>query len=117
MTKQRLGTNLNALLGSAKLPSSISNDLAEPSVEQAGSQDRELKELPVEFLERGKYQPRRDMHPDALEELAESIKEQGIMQPIVVRPVGDNRYEIIAGERRWRAAQLAGLAEVPALIR
>lgn len=117
MAKQRLGTNLNALLGSAKLPSSISNDLAEPSAEQVGSMDRELKELPVEFLVRGKYQPRRDMHPDALEELAESIKEQGIMQPIVVRPMGDNRYEIIAGERRWRAAQLAGLAEVPALIR
>lgn len=57
------------------------------------------------------------MHPDALEELAESIKEQGIMQPIVVRPAGQNRYEIIAGERRWRAAQLAGLADVPALIR
>ena len=79
------------------------------------SEDRELKDLPVEFVVRGKYQPRRDMHPDALEELAESIKEQGIMQPIVVRPLAENKYEIIAGERRWRAAQLAGLAEIPAL--
>ncbi|MBO9480335.1 ParB/RepB/Spo0J family partition protein [Salinisphaera sp. G21_0] len=116
MAKQRLGTNLNALLGSARLPSSLSNDLAGPSPVKE-SLDGTMKDLPVEFLVRGKYQPRRDMHPDALEELAESIKEQGIMQPIVVRPAGQNRYEIIAGERRWRAAQLAGLAEVPALIR
>lgn len=116
MVKQRLGTNLNALLGSARLPSSLSNDLAGPS-QVKESMDGVMKELPVEFLVRGKYQPRRDMHSDALEELAESIKEQGIMQPIVVRPLGQNRYEIIAGERRWRAAQLAGLSEVPALIR
>lgn len=113
MAKQRLGTNLNALLGSANLAASP-GELAEPS---HASEDRELKDLPVEFVVRGKYQPRRDMHSDALEELAESIKEQGIMQPIVVRPVGDNRYEIIAGERRWRAAQLAGLENVPALVR
>ena len=116
MAKQRLGTNLNALLGSARLPASLSNDLSGPSPVKE-SQDGTMKDLPVEFLIRGKYQPRRDMRSDALEELAESIKEQGIMQPIVVRPVGQNRYEIIAGERRWRAAQLAGLAEVPALIR
>ncbi|MGO0309569.1 ParB/RepB/Spo0J family partition protein [Endozoicomonas acroporae] len=116
MAKQRLGTNLNALLGSARLPASLSNDLAGPSPVKE-SLDGTMKDLPVEFLVRGKYQPRRDMHPDALEELAESIKEQGIMQPIVVRPAGQNRYEIIAGERRWRAAQLAGLADVPALIR
>ncbi|WP_299731465.1 ParB/RepB/Spo0J family partition protein [uncultured Endozoicomonas sp.] len=118
MAKQRLGTNLNALLGSAKLPASLSNDLSGPSqFQDKESLDGVMKELPVEFLIRGKYQPRRDMHSDALEELSESIKEQGIMQPIVVRPVGHNRYEIIAGERRWRAAQLAGLSEVPALIR
>ncbi|WP_257263700.1 ParB/RepB/Spo0J family partition protein [Endozoicomonas sp. ONNA2] len=116
MAKQRLGTNLNALLGSARLPVSLSDDLSGPSPVRA-SLDGTMKDLPVEFLLRGKYQPRRDMHPDALQELAESIKEQGIMQPIVVRPAGQNRYEIIAGERRWRAAQLAGLAEVPALIR
>lgn len=113
MAKQRLGTNLNALLGSANLAASP-DELTEPS---QASEDRELKDLPVEFVVRGKYQPRRDMHSDALEELAESIKEQGIMQPIVVRPVGNNRYEIIAGERRWRAAQLAGLENVPALVR
>ena len=116
MVKQRLGTNLNALLGSARLPASLSNDLSGPSTPR-DSVDGVMKALPVEFLVRGKYQPRRDMHTEALEELALSIKEQGIMQPIVVRPSGQNRYEIIAGERRWRAAQLAGLAEVPAVIR
>ena len=79
--------------------------------------DGDLKQLPVEFLQRGKYQPRRDMDQDALEELAESIRQQGIMQPIVVRPTSKDRYEIIAGERRWRAAQIAGLDRVPAIIR
>jgi ParB family chromosome partitioning protein len=68
-------------------------------------------------MQRGRYQPRRDMQPEALEELANSIRSQGIMQPIVVRPIDGGRYEIIAGERRWRACQLAGLDTVPALIR
>ncbi len=120
MAKRRLGTNLTALMGGAKLDASISKDLSAPEAvanESTVVKDKELKEIPVEFISRGKYQPRRDMHPDALEELAESIKAQGIMQPIVVRPLGSNRYEIIAGERRWRAAQIAGLGEIPALIR
>jgi len=73
--------------------------------------------LPVEFLQRGKYQPRKDIDAEQLQELAESIKAQGIVQPLVVREVGYNRYEIIAGERRWRAGQLAGLADVPVLIK
>ena len=76
-----------------------------------------LKVLPVEFMTKGKYQPRRDIHPDALEDLANSIRAQGVMQPIIVRPVGIDRYEIIAGERRWRAAQQVGLDTIPALIR
>ena len=80
-----------------------------------------LREMPVDLLTRGKYQPRIDMHEDSLAELAESIRAQGIVQPIVVRPVGaangEQRYEIIAGERRWRAAQIAGLDKVPALVR
>ncbi len=80
-------------------------------------EEGQLRELPVELVQRGKYQPRRDMDPEALEELAESIRQQGIMQPIVVRPIGEGRYEIIAGERRWRATQLAGLDRVPALVR
>ena len=79
--------------------------------------DGKLAHLPVELIQRGKYQPRRDMHTEALEELAESIKAQGVMQPIVVRPIGEGRYEIIAGERRWRATQIAGLDNIPAVIR
>jgi len=73
--------------------------------------------LPVEYLQRGRFQPRRDMDPEALEQLAESIRQQGLMQPLVVRHLGGNQYEIIAGERRWRAAQLAGLDQVPVLIK
>lgn len=73
--------------------------------------------LPVEYLQRGRFQPRRDMDPEALEQLAESIRQQGLMQPLVVRHLGGNEYEIIAGERRWRAAQLAGLHQVPVLIK
>ncbi len=77
----------------------------------------ELRTLEVGALQPGKYQPRTRMDPGSLEELAESIKSQGIMQPILVREVGRGRFEIIAGERRWRAAQIAGLTEVPALVR
>jgi ParB family chromosome partitioning protein len=83
--------------------------------------DNGFKNLPVEHLQRGQYQPRIDMRQDSLEDLADSINAQGIVQPIVVRPIskkgGSQRYEIIAGERRWRAAQMAGLAEIPAVIR
>ena len=79
--------------------------------------DGRLMEIPVEFIQRGKYQPRRHMNQEALQELADSIKAQGVMQPIVVRPVADNRYEIIAGERRWRATQLAQLDKIPAVVR
>lgn len=76
-----------------------------------------LRELPLDQLQRGPYQPRRDFDTGALEELADSIRAQGVMQPIVVRPLGAGRYEILAGERRWRAAQLAQLDAVPALVR
>jgi ParB family chromosome partitioning protein len=82
-----------------------------------------IASLPLDLLQRGKYQPRLDMRPETLNELAQSIKAQGVMQPIVVRPLSgrnpgeSQRYEIIAGERRWRAAQMAGLAEIPAIIR
>jgi ParB family chromosome partitioning protein len=115
--KRGLGRGLDALLASAAVNtvSSASPDSAEPA-----TLDGLLKEIPIEFLQRGKYQPRKDMDQDALEELAGSIKAQGVMQPIVVRPVsaaGDKKYEIIAGERRWRACQLAGLDKVPVLIR
>jgi len=83
----------------------------------------QLAKLPLDLLQRGRYQPRLDMHPESLAELADSIKAQGVVQPIVVRALGapdggeSQRYEIIAGERRWRAAQMAGLTEIPAVIR
>ena len=77
----------------------------------------ELQALPTIALQPGKYQPRTRMDPGSLEELAASIKAQGVMQLIMVRPVAEDAYEIIAGERRWRAAQIAGLAEVPCLVR
>lgn len=86
-------------------------------VASAVSEDGQLRHLPVDLIQRGQYQPRRDMHQEALEELAASIRSQGVMQPIVVRPVAGDRYEIIAGERRWRACQLAGLHDIPAVIR
>src|SRR5690242_14237362 len=73
--------------------------------------------LRLEQLQRGRYQPRTKMDDDSLEELAASIRKQGLMQPILVRPVDHDRYEIIAGERRWRAAKIAGLTEVPVLVR
>ena len=73
--------------------------------------------LPVDGMQPGKYQPRTRMDPASLEALASSIKAQGIMQPILVRPIGNHRHEIVAGERRWRAAQIAGLREVPVLVR
>lgn len=80
-------------------------------------EDAQLKKLPLSIIIQGKYQPRKDMNNKALQELAESIRSQGIIQPIVVRAIDNERYEIIAGERRWRAAQLAGLKEIPVIIR
>ena len=79
--------------------------------------DDSLASLPITQLQRGKYQPRTRMDPTSLEDLAASIRAQGLIQPILVRPVGAGRYEIIAGERRWRAAGMAGLSEVPVVIR
>jgi len=114
--KRGLGRGLDALLGAAAarpaLPASAGVTDAMPAGE-----DRTLRQLPVDLIQRGKYQPRNDIDPESLQELADSIKAQGVMQPIVVRPISEHRYEIIAGERRWRAAQLAGLDEIPALVR
>ncbi|WP_226686252.1 ParB/RepB/Spo0J family partition protein [Stutzerimonas stutzeri] len=109
-TKKRgLGRGLDALLGGASV-SAMQEEAAKVDT-------RELQHLPLNLIQRGKYQPRRDMDPQALEELAQSIKNHGVMQPIVVRPVSGGRFEIIAGERRWRASQQAGLEKVPALVR
>lgn len=79
--------------------------------------DSELRNVPVDLIQRGQFQPRRDMDPAALQELADSIRQQGVMQPVVLRSLTEGRYELIAGERRWRAAQMAELDCIPAIIR
>jgi ParB family chromosome partitioning protein len=99
-----LGRGLDALLGGDSAPSRSSSTDA-------------VTTLPIAALQPGKYQPRSRMDQDALNALAASIKAQGIMQPILVRPVGGGNHEIIAGERRWRAARIAGLSSVPVLVR
>ncbi|WP_434927683.1 ParB/RepB/Spo0J family partition protein [Shewanella sp. HL-SH8] len=111
--KRGLGKGLDALLSHSNAASRQS-DIQQNSVNQ---QDNELIHLDLDLLQPGKYQPRKDMSPEALEELAESIRSQGIIQPIVVRKVSEFKYEIIAGERRWRAAQIAKLNKVPCLVK
>ncbi len=101
--------------GMAALLSGGLDDVLAPKAANKGSE--ELRNLPLDLLQRGRYQPRTHMDKAALEDLAKSIKAQGIIQPIIVRPLSGNNYEIIAGERRWRAAQIAGLDRIPALIR
>ncbi|WP_282339167.1 ParB/RepB/Spo0J family partition protein [Pseudomonas sp. PS02288] len=107
--KRGLGRGLDALLGGTSI--------AAMQEEAAQVENRELHYLPLDLIQRGKYQPRRDMDPAALEELAQSIKAQGVMQPIVVRAIDGGHYEIIAGERRWRASQQANLEKIPAMVR
>ena len=112
--KRKLNRGLDALLGT-DLTKKAPAGTAEASTISPG--DGDLRQLPLEFLQRGKYQPRIDFDETALQELADSIKAQGVMQPIVVRSVGADRYEIVAGERRWRASQLAALDTIPAIVR
>ena len=129
--KRGLGRGLDALLGGSKKTDS-GNELntAATGKEVSGTVDNSqtdvsagdpagnnLRQIPVEFIQPGKYQPRIDMRQETLEELAASIRSQGLMQPIVVRPVGADKFEIIAGERRWRASQLAGLDTIPVIIK
>lgn len=113
--RKGLGKGLDALLGAGVTIPPSDDGVSEADAREA--LDGKLMRLPVELISRGKYQPRRDMHPEALEELADSIRAQGVMQPIVVRLIGEDKYEIIAGERRWRATQLAGLDKIPAVVR
>lgn len=122
--KRGLGRGLDALLTPINRPVQTAVEAAVAAAATATEApatavavDGDLRHLPVDLIQRGKYQPRKDMQQEALEELAASIRAQGVMQPIVVRPIGDKRYEIIAGERRWRASQLAGLDTIPAVIR
>ena len=102
-----LGKGLDALLGKKDEVAILSED----------KQTETVGELNVDQLQAGQYQPRTKMDPASLEELAQSIREQGLISPILVRPIGENKYEIIAGERRFRASKLAGLKKVPVIIR
>ena len=128
--KARLGRGLGALLGEVKVTTLADHSDSDPSEEtaktlaepgRAGVNVTGYREIPIEQLQRGKYQPRVHMDKTALAELGESIKSQGVLQPLLVRPIttGTNspQFEIIAGERRWRGAQLAGLMTVPAVVR
>ena len=112
--KRKLNRGLDALLGTDLTKKAVAGAV---EASEAASGDGDLRQLPLEFLQRGKYQPRIDFDELALQELADSIRAQGVMQPIVVRSVGADRYEIVAGERRWRASQLAALDTIPAIIR
>jgi ParB family chromosome partitioning protein len=120
--KKKLNRGLDALLGAALAPTPAANIKPEepqspPSTVADSAAGESVQRIPLEQLQRGKYQPRRTFAQEALEELAASIKTQGVMQPIVVRSVGPNLFEIVAGERRWRASQLAGLDKIPAVVR
>ena len=112
--KRGLGRGLDALLGGMGDSSARENATPGPT---AAAGDDGFRRLPVDLIRRGKHQPRRIVEESALEELAHSVRARGIVQPIVVRPLGSGSYEIVAGERRWRAAQMAGLDEVPAVVR
>ncbi len=101
LNKRGLGRGLDALLGDVS----------------RNEEKHQLHTLPIEYMQRGKYQPRKDINPEKLQELVDSIKAQGIIQPIVVRQIARDKYEIVAGERRWRAAAQAGLQEVPVVIK
>lgn len=110
MVKKRgLGKSLDALL--------VGSSLALEESNEKESRKEKLRHLPIDQIQRGKYQPRRGMDSEALEELASSIRAQGVIQPIVVRQVLGGKYEIVAGERRFRASQMAGLHEIPAVVR
>lgn len=121
--KRGLGRGLDSLLSGANRPPEPAEtepapvDAPEQEPPAGAASGHQLRNLPVEFIKPGKYQPRTDMRPESLEELANSIRSQGVMQPIVVRQTGDKQYEIIAGERRWRASQIAGLDTIPVIIR
>jgi ParB family chromosome partitioning protein len=101
LNKRGLGRGLDALLGDVS----------------RNEEKHQLHTLPIEYMQRGKYQPRKDINPEKLQELVDSIKAQGILQPLVVRQIARDKYEIVAGERRWRAAAQAGLQEVPVVIK
>ncbi len=104
--KPGLGKGLDILLSSASKAKKAGED-----------KDSGMRTLPVDKIEKGQYQPRLSIEPEALQQLADSIKAQGLIQPVVVRPIAGGKYELIAGERRWRACQIAGLHDIPAVIK
>ncbi|WP_456380125.1 ParB/RepB/Spo0J family partition protein [Thiolapillus sp.] len=110
MAKRGLGRGLDALLGGTQ---SAPRSNHEARVANDGAPAL----LAVDLIQRGRFQPRRHFDEDKLRELADSIAAQGVVQPVVVRPVGGGKHELIAGERRWRAAQMAGLSEIPVVVR
>lgn len=114
--KRGLGRGLDALLTDSA-SAAARHSSQQPAIEDIAADNGELQKLPLEFLQPGRFQPRKDMSPEALEELANSIRAQGVIQPVVVRKLETDSYEIIAGERRWRAAQLAQLENIPCLIK
>jgi ParB family chromosome partitioning protein len=116
MKRSTLGKNLQALLSTGTL-SEFENTTGTAVIDAPANQDGVLRQLPVEKIQRSPYQPRREFNQENLQELAQSIKVQGVLQPIIVRVGSAGHYELIAGERRWRAAQLAGLTQIPAIIR
>ena len=115
--KRKLNRGLEALLGTSLLAKGQdeTQPVRAPTAEQGALTSS--AELPIERLQRGAYQPRREFDEEALQTLASSIKAQGVLQPLVARPLADDRYEILSGERRWRAAQMVGLDRVPVVIK
>lgn len=113
-----LGRGLDALLGGMSNVEGAAKDEEKGAAgTDASGAGVAVSSLPLDLIERGRYQPRREFDPDSLRELADSIAAQGVIQPIVVRPIGAERYEIVAGERRWRASQQAGLSAIPVVVR
>lgn len=125
LKKRGLGRGLDALLGSQTKQNNTEREAVNTEINKTSSasgsapeaKSEDLRRLPIDLIQAGKYQPRLDMRPETLEDLAASIKAQGLMQPIVVRPISSSKYEIIAGERRWRACQMAGLDSIPVIIK
>jgi len=116
--KRGLGRGLNALLGNAAEIKELTDPQPAPTtVIESAESTNGLRHVAIELIQRGTYQPRVHFEPETLQELADSIKAQGVIQPIVVRPISAGKFELIAGERRWRASQLAGLHEIPAVVK
>ena len=117
---RKLGRGLEALLGNRdreSVSALLEEQPGEPAREREREREEPLREIPVDLIQPGQFQPRQDMLAQSLEDLARSIDQQGVMQPVVVRPIADGRFELIAGERRWRACQLSRRTSIPAIVK